>query len=112
MAYSHNIRIDNIPVTDYCAKIICLSIRGVSYDEIGKIYKHTSGIIRNEVSRHYGLFDSPHCIQSLVFHALQNGFDYNGRVNGQLIFEPYELQRLQQFVPRLARYRQLELQFK
>jgi hypothetical protein len=112
MPYTHNIRIDNIPVTDLLAKIVCLSLLGLSYSEIEKVLTLAEGTVRNEISRHYGLFTTPHCINALNFLALQYGFNFKGQANGIQLLCDYEQHRLHKLVPRTGNYRQLELQFK
>lgn len=101
MPYSLGIKLNNVRISNNLAKIISLSMVGLSYEEISLVTTIKESVIRNEVSLAYGLFDTQRCINALVYLAYVNEFTYDLQANGVVVLDDYEMYRLKKHMPRL-----------
>ncbi len=105
------IKVDDIPITDNCAKILALAIRGLSHKQIEKITLIRTRIISNELSVHYKLFDTERCVHALTYFALDYGLNYNYSFYDKQVLDEAEKQRLRQHFPKLLKEIQLVITF-
>ncbi len=103
MPYTLGITIDGTRITDDDAKIIGLSIMGISYKSIAKVTFINEHCIRNKVSALYGLLDTEKNITALTLLGELNKFDHYCHVNGNDILNEGERRRLTALNPRILR---------
>jgi hypothetical protein len=104
------VMINNTRISNNLAKIISLSMVGLSYKKIDEVLTITEQVIRNEVSQAYGQLATERCINALLYLAYTHGFTYDLQVNGVVVLADYELIRLKKHVPRLIPIIQLAQQ--
>jgi hypothetical protein len=104
MPYTLGITIDGTRITDDDAKIIGLSIMGISYKSIAKVTFINEHCIRNKVSALYGLLDTreKHYRSYAAWRAKQVRTIYC-HVNGNDILNADERRRLTALKPRILR---------
>jgi hypothetical protein len=102
MSYSLGIRIMGEKIEDDAAKIICLRMRGIGYEEIEWVTYIKVKVSYNHITKLYALLNIPRDIVRLLYLAEHSGFDFLFKYQERDLLSAEELARLAAKVPRLA----------